>query len=458
MVSLPSGEGLVGSFASLLRIGGNVRVQHLVTEQHGDSTEETVVSFVFGLVDGDLLGLHITVFVTKDEVLHGDVGNHVIVTFRVDEDHLVLRISLGDRGFLGHVAVEEIFELGISRGGLLLEGRNGNGVVQTILGSRIIFLLRSFGSFARIGDSFVLFNPSVDGVVVSLHTVVHIGHIVSGSFLGQFVTAVFSSVSSSLIGLQFSIPSIHVRELRNILEGLFVFGDVTLGTLNGAAVEVNEVLIGVRFAVPSIVRIVLANLFGTFGIGESLLGFHHLDLLILDFFPDGEVSLGSTKDSFLLGSGQVLSLEGDVAEDNAESLFSLGFFSLLVDQVDLVLLVGELHLFLDGVDLSFDLSSAEFILHRLLGDFEFFQFTLQSLHLRVGIRNSLLMSSFSLLQSGLSLLQGSLSLAEDTVLATQLRECVVVPSLGFAEGLDAFRLNLLDTGSEKTAGSNHNHQ
>ena len=211
-------------------------------------------------------------------------------------------------------------------------------------------------------------------------------------------------------------------------------------------------------AVPGIVGIVLANLFLLLCLCKSKFSFHDLDLLILDLVEDSVVSFGCGDHGVLLVGGQILSGEGDFAEGDAESFVSLGEVLLHINQVDLMLFLGELHLFRDSVDRLGDLGGTEFHLHGVGLILEGLEFAVEFGHLVQTFSFRILGSGQSVFVAGFCLLDKSLSLTVGFVSSTQFGECQVVLGLGVAEVLDTIRLYLLNTGSEKTAGSNHNHQ
>ena len=279
-----------------------------------------------------------------------------------------------------------------------------------------------------------------------------------GSVLRNAGEGIFEFLLRSLVAVDLILPCLQgVFDLstRNIvgdvLDGFFEVGDVSEGLGNLGVVVLNGIGIVVFIFVPG------QGAFSKFLLGFSNLRLQFEDLVVLvdDGFTGHEINLSGFDDGLLLSSSQILGGELDVAQGNAQGFLSLGEFLLLLDQVDLVILGGDFHRFLDRVDLGLDLLGAEGHLHRHGVDFELFEFTLQSLHLRESIGLGLDLVGRSLLYSCLSQTQGGLCLAVDTVLRTQLSESVIVTSLGFAEGKDAIRLDLLDTGSEETAGSNH---
>ena len=496
---------LLRSGELLLKVGdrrGDGLKQNLVAEQGVVGAPETVVGgsggvFLAVLVNaGQLLAANRAFFRTEDEVLH--VGVH-IVPHTVDDDRAGGTVNSNTV-----VAVEQGVELRESRGRLDLEVRED--LVEFATVSRdtdLVTLLVFLTGFAE--DTFFIFETEVDSVfgisfrihrdvifsqvsrvthriaevavhvakerivgvqvAVQLGTVSGVGIVIfhhqSSLVLRNAGEGIVEFLLGSLVAVDLILPCLQgVFDLstRNIvgdvLDGFFEIGDVSEGLGNLGVVVLNGIGIVVFVFVPG------QGAFSKFllGLGELGLQFEDLVVLVDDGFTGHEVNLGGFDDGLLLSSGQVLSGELDVAKGNAQGFLSLGEFLLLLDQIDLVILGGDFHRFLDRVDLGLDLLGAEGHLHRHGVDFELLEFTVQSFHLRESIGLGLDLVGRGLLYCCLSQFESGLCLAVDTVLRTQLSESVIVTSLGFAEGKDAVRLNLLDTGSEKTAGSNHNHQ
>ena len=319
----------------------------------------------------------------------------------------------------------------------------------------VVFLL-GFLNLSRFGNSLVLFNPLVNEVIEDLHIVVDIGHIVSGGLFSQAVLAVFGFGLLSLEFVEDALPFVQVRDvrIRNIFKSGFVFGDSLFGLLDLLLPEVNLVGIFEAFAVPNEVG------FGEFSlsVGKSLLGSQHDDGLVDIGIVSGLILFDGSGDSGFLVGRQILGSEGDVAESVTQRLLSQCEFLFQSNHVDFVSLADLFHHKFDAFDFSSDLGFTSFEFSGGTFDFQFFELTLKGLHLRIGIGLSLDRVGLGLTKSGFSSLDLGAGTLEFSVSGTQVFQRADVFSFGVAEVLDALRLDLLNTGSEKTAGSNHDHQ
>ena len=477
-MSTPDGVSLLVSFLNSLSFGFlGLLGENEFTLEDGDGAIDTIVGFhffilgtVFRLIGGVNRG---TFSITHDEVFQLNAGedlgfdngsggaiefSKILVLLGIGLQAEIF-VSKDAETIINHVLGKILGEVDFKRrnvdhrlgdidGVISLVGLFLNGIFR-----RDTIILKGFGG---ILNNRILFNPSVDEIVEFLHAVVHIGHIVSGNFFNDGVLAVFSLI---LLGLQLverGLPFVQIRYVRigNLFEESLVFGDLLFVLLDPFLPEVNLVDIFEAFSVPNEV-----------GLSESFLRFDNLILGVHDHERLVDIGVvsglilvdGGLHSGFLVG-GQILGSEGDVAEGVTESFLSLGEVFLVSNHVDLVLGADFFHRQLDAFDFGSDFSLKSLKFFGGSFEFQFGEPTFEGLHLDVAFGFSLDLVGLGLTKSGFSSLDLGAGTLEFSVSSTQVFQRADVFSFGVAEVLDALRLDLLNTGSEKTAGSNHDHQ
>ena len=268
----------------------------------------------------------------------------------------------------------------------------------------------------------------------------------------------FGGVGLVFVALDAVIESVqhvvvHVAGVLDLDQAGFLFlgtVDLSLGTRNFCVVVSERVTIDVR---GGIVYLVCPFEF-LFLLGEVDLLLGDTGLELDAGLEQGVAGSGGFGNGHLLLGGQILRGEGDVAHRNLIVKQGLLEGFLEVHHIDLMLFLSLLHVHLELLVLELPFLDGLLVLGSLGLVQEVLVLVQQQLVRGQGVH----VGRLRVAVTGVGLQHCSLGLDTRGLGVTQGKQPADVFSLGLPEVEDTDRLHLLNTGSEKTAGSNHNHQ